>query len=48
MLTEPSSIHSASIKEVHDVPMEVIVRPFQPELIEAKVKSIMKTLQVSD
>ncbi|XP_059474900.1 putative sulfiredoxin [Neocloeon triangulifer] len=40
-----SSIHSAGIDEVHDVPIEVIVRPFKSELDEEKVKSLMQTLQ---
>jgi uncharacterized ParB-like nuclease family protein len=44
----PTSIHSESIEEVHDVPLEVIQRPLPSEVDEDKVSSIMETLQVSD
>ncbi|XP_041974746.1 sulfiredoxin-1 isoform X2 [Aricia agestis] len=40
-----TSIHSAYVAEVHDVPMSVIIRPFIPELDEAKVQSLMETIQ---
>ncbi|XP_028029648.1 putative sulfiredoxin [Bombyx mandarina] len=40
-----TSVHSAYKEEVHDVPMSVITRPFIPELDEAKVKSLMETIQ---
>ena len=39
-----SSIHAANITEVHDVPMSVLIRPFPPEVDEAKVNSLMETL----
>lgn len=42
-----TSIHSAYNEEVHNVPMEVIIRPFIPELDENKVQSLMATIQVS-
>lgn len=42
-----TSIHSAYNEEVHNVPMEVITRPFIPELDENKVQSLMETIQVS-
>lgn len=42
-----TSIHSAYIEEVHDVPISVITRPFIPELDEKKVQSLMETIQVS-
>ncbi|XP_054270486.1 sulfiredoxin-1 isoform X2 [Macrosteles quadrilineatus] len=45
MSTEVTSIHSHQIGEVHDVPMNVIIRPFPPEVNEEKVKSLMNTLQ---
>lgn len=41
---ENTSIHAANIKEVHDVPMSVIIRPFIPEVDEVKVQSLMQTL----
>lgn len=40
------SIHSANIEEVHEIPLHVIRRPIPSELDEAKVQSIMETLQV--
>jgi len=45
-LAKDLSIHSAAIEEVHEVPMEVIIRPFKSELDERKVNSLMETLQV--
>jgi len=39
-----TSIHGDQIDEVHEVPMEVIIRPFPPELDDNKVKSLMETL----
>lgn len=44
MSCELTSIHAANITEVHDVPMRVVIRPFPPEVDEAKVKSLMGTL----
>lgn len=41
------SIHSDSIKEVHNVPMHVIIRPIPPVLDELKVQSLMNTIKVS-
>lgn len=46
MSSEFTSIHSHQISEVHEVPMNVIIRPFPPEVNEEKVKSLMDTLQV--
>ncbi|KAL9988229.1 hypothetical protein ACROYT_G002651 [Oculina patagonica] len=40
-----SSVHSAGITEVHQVPINVINRPIPPVLEEEKVKSLMKTIQ---
>lgn len=42
------SVHSDSIKKVHDVPMHVIRRPIQSILDEAKVESLMGTIEVSN
>jgi hypothetical protein len=42
-----TSIHAGLIKEVHDIPMEILIRPFPLEVNDDKVRSIMKTLQVS-
>jgi len=39
-----TSIHGDQISEVHDVPMEVIIRPFPPELDHNKVLSLVGTL----
>ena len=42
-----NSVHSAGINEIHQVPINVINRPIPPVLEEEKVKSLMKTIQVS-
>ena len=47
-LEKSLSIHSASIGEIHDVPMTDIIRPFKSILDEQKVVSLMETLQVKD
>lgn len=44
--TPDESIQAAHIHEVHEVPMHVITRPFQSELNEPKVQSLMETIQV--
>lgn len=41
------SIHSDGIKEVHQVPMHVIIRPIPPVLDELKVQSLMDTIKVT-
>ena len=41
-----TSIHGGHISEVHDVPIDVLIRPFPSELDENKVKSLMETIQV--
>lgn len=41
------SIHGAHIKDIHDVPFHVLIRPFPSQLEEDKVLSLMKTLQVN-
>lgn len=39
------SVHSASVEEVHHVPMHIIIRPLPPELDEQKVQSLMDTIK---
>ncbi|XP_064458624.1 sulfiredoxin-1-like [Ornithodoros turicata] len=39
------SVHSAHIGEVHDIPMNILIRPIAPVLDEAKVASLMETLK---
>ncbi|XP_071498260.1 sulfiredoxin-1-like [Diadema antillarum] len=39
------SIHTESIQEVYDVPLDVIVRPIPPVLDNAKLMSLMETIQ---
>lgn len=39
-----TSIHSNVDAEVYDVPMNVIIRPFPPEVNNEKVQSLMETL----
>lgn len=40
------SIHSDTVKEVHNIPLQVIIRPFPPVLDEQKVQSLMDTIKV--
>lgn len=47
MSTDMTSIHSHQIKDVHEVPMNVIIRPFPLEVNEEKVKSLVETLEAS-
>lgn len=44
---EFTSIHSANIEDVHLVPIKHLIRPIPSVLNEAKVISLMKTIQVS-
>ncbi|XP_008201617.1 sulfiredoxin isoform X2 [Tribolium castaneum] len=44
MIKVMSSIHAGAISEVHEMPMSVIIRPFQSQLEEDKVSSLMETL----
>jgi len=39
-----SSIHSNSRAEIHDVPMDVIIRPFPAVVNEEKIHSLMNAL----
>lgn len=43
--TMDTTIHSAGIAEIHNVPMEVIKRPIPSVLDEKKVQSLMDTIQ---
>jgi hypothetical protein len=45
-LNESTSIHSALIDEIYDIPMKEISRPLLSILNEDKVKSLMETIQV--
>ncbi|CAF3448301.1 unnamed protein product [Rotaria sp. Silwood1] len=45
---EPSSIHSASIEEIYDIPMKDINRPLPSVLDENKVQSLMETIQTME
>lgn len=40
-----SSIHSSPCAEVHEIPMNVIIRPFPPEVNEEKVEGLMNALK---
>ncbi|XP_051950704.1 sulfiredoxin-1 [Xyrauchen texanus] len=42
---ENRSIHSDNIQEVHNIPMDVIIRPIPPVLDEQKVQSLMSSIQ---
>ncbi|XP_069099413.1 sulfiredoxin-1 [Pleurodeles waltl] len=39
------SIHTGSIRTVHNIPMNVLIRPIPPILDEPKVQSLMETIQ---
>jgi hypothetical protein len=43
---EPSSIHTASIEDIYNIPMKDISRPLPSVLDEKKVQSLMETIQV--
>ena len=45
-MASDSSVHSAAVNEVHLVPIDIIIRPIPPVLEEAKVNSLIKTIQV--
>lgn len=40
-----TSVHSDHVAEVHDIPMDVLIRPFPPEVNEEKVASLMVTIK---
>lgn len=42
-----SSVHSAGIEQIHEMPLSEIIRPIPPQVNEEKVKSLMDTLSVS-
>ncbi|CAG0879267.1 unnamed protein product [Darwinula stevensoni] len=42
---ELASIHSNQIEDIHQVPMDVIIRPLPSTLEEEKVQSLIRTLQ---
>ncbi|TRY57618.1 hypothetical protein DNTS_021052 [Danionella cerebrum] len=43
--SENRSIHSDNIQEVHNIPIDVIIRPIPPVLDEHKVQSLMSSIQ---
>ncbi|XP_050973348.1 sulfiredoxin-1 [Labeo rohita] len=43
--SENRSIHSDNIQDVHNIPMDVIIRPIPPVLDEQKVQSLMTSIQ---
>lgn len=43
-----TSIHSSSCAEIHDIPMNVIIRPILPLVNEEKVQSLMSALKNTD
>lgn len=43
--SEMNSVHTANIAEVHEMPMAVINRPIPPVLDDAKVSSLMSSIQ---
>ncbi|XP_077079465.1 sulfiredoxin-1 [Siphateles boraxobius] len=43
--SENRSIHSDNIQDVHNIPMDVIIRPIPPVLDEQKVQSLMTSIK---
>ena len=46
-MSDITSVHSDQIHEVHNVPMEILIRPFPSVLDETKVDSLMDTIKVT-
>jgi len=42
-----TSVHSAGIEQIHEMPLNEIIRPIPPQVDEGKVQSLMDTLSVS-
>lgn len=42
-----TSIHSDSIEQIHEMPINEIIRPIPPQVNEDKVKSLMDAISVS-
>jgi len=42
-----SSVHSAGIEQIHEMPLNEIIRPIPPQVNEEKIKSLMDALSVS-
>ncbi|XP_060786860.1 sulfiredoxin-1 [Neoarius graeffei] len=45
LINENRSIHSDNVEAVHNIPMDVIIRPIPPVLDEEKVQSLMDTIK---
>lgn len=41
------SVHSDTVESVHNVPLNVLIRPIPPVLDELKVQSLMETVKVT-
>lgn len=41
-----STVHTANVSEVHDVPFNIIIRPLVSQVDEEKVQSLVDTLKV--
>jgi len=39
-----TSVHSAGIEQIHEMPLNEIIRPIPPQVDEKKIKSLMDTL----
>ncbi|XP_050536076.1 sulfiredoxin-1 isoform X2 [Daktulosphaira vitifoliae] len=44
MNKEYASIHSASIEQIHEMPINEIIRPLPPQVDDDKVRSLMNSL----
>lgn len=42
-----TSVHSAGIEQIHEMPLNEIIRPIPPQVDEKKIKSLMAALSVS-
>lgn len=43
-----TSVHSAGIEQIHEMPLNEIIRPIPPQVDEGKVQSLMDTLSDPD
>ncbi|CAG2162478.1 unnamed protein product [Oppiella nova] len=46
-MSDNQSIHSSQVADIHDIPMDVLIRPFPSELDHPKVDSLMNTIETS-
>lgn len=47
-MSEIQSVHTDLIKDVYEMPISELIRPFQSEIDEKKLRSLVKSLKNSD